>query len=833
MLRRCYLTAALLILILSISASARYEGYYGDVSQQLQNSMIWIEPLDEMTQGFAFRKVFYVTHEKINFAKAHIFADSRYILWINGQYVDRGPCRFDPQRPEYDTMDISKFLKQGENTIAVLVQTNIQNTMKMMQHHPGLGVKLEISIDFCNHYWATTTNSSWKYSASNKYAKANSWWIGVIDQIDATKEQQGWTQHGFDDSNWKNAVKIDGNMWGKLHPRTLPLLRETNIENTKILCIKNQDKQDKTTKPLAENLPIELTGPAELIVDMGALKLAYWDIYFEADEGTSFKIQPCQKYGDGVAWFAICESKYKARQGKQNFMSTDTYGFRYFKLVLPEGKLKINNIKFISRQYPTKIVGKFQCEIPMLNKLWNKIAETSMTICEDGYVDSAERSEWVGDCRVQYDITRTCWSGPYPNGNDIYCDPRPIKNMIRHIAQSLQPDGRLKAHHPSDRWDLHWYIEDESCLWMELLRMYYNNTADSELVEEVWPAVTGQLQWYLRHKNNTGLVTARDFLIHLDNPMRYQTCQGATLNAFIYGYIKDTAYLADQLGKKQLAREYEKEAKNLKRAFNKYLWDDQAKAFRSAVYFPKDVKQANVSDLKLVKIQAPAQRNTQWMNPGEMTEPTVPAMLMALHRNIVSDDNLEDARKYLIENYDKLQNPFTHLFLFKVMYEINTDQLDKAMVETIRKRWHKQAYNEVPGTIGEGFKLDGHQCHAFGMSAGLALGDYILGVRKPEPIWKNTILIEPRLGNLKHVKGIGLTELGPVPVEWNKNEDGSLDFAFEIPENVAAIVHLPKTGKKSQVIINGQKTKAKSVGRFLELKLKAGKYKGKIRSNTK
>jgi len=158
MLRRCYLTAALLILILSISASARYEGYYGDVSQQLQNSMIWIEPLDEMTQGFAFRKVFYVTHEKINFAKAHIFADSRYILWINGQYVDRGPCRFDPQRPEYDTMDISKFLKQGENTIAVLVQTNIQNTMKMMQHHPGLGVKLEISIDFCNH---SRLDSAW------------------------------------------------------------------------------------------------------------------------------------------------------------------------------------------------------------------------------------------------------------------------------------------------------------------------------------------------------------------------------------------------------------------------------------------------------------------------------------------------------------------------------------------------------------------------------------------------------------------------------------------------------------------------------------------------
>ncbi|MCK4887967.1 MAG: alpha-L-rhamnosidase N-terminal domain-containing protein [Planctomycetes bacterium] len=833
MFRRCYLTAALLILILSISASARYEGYYGNVSKQLQNSMIWIQPLDEMTQGFAFRKVFYVTHEKINFAKAHIFADSRYILWINGQYVDRGPCRFDPQRPEYDTLDVSKFLKRGKNTIAILVQTNVQNTMKMMQHHPGLSVKLEVSIDFCNHLWVTSTNSSWKYSTSNRFAKVNSWWSGIMDKIDASNEQDDWIKPEFDDSNWKHAVKIDGDMWGKFYPRTLPLLRETNLENAKIVYVKTQGNESKTEKPLADNLPIELTGPAEIIIDMGILKLAYWDIDFETDKGTSFNVLTCQKYADGKTSLEYINCSYKAKQGRQNYMSTDTYGYRYFKLILPKGKIKIHNIKFTSRQYPTKIIAKFQCEIPMLNKLWDKITETSITLSEDGYVDSAERSEWVGDGRVQYDITRTCSSTEGADGKNIYCDPRLIKNMIRHIAQSLQPDGRLKAHHPSNRWDLHWYIEDESCLWMELLRMYYNNTGDIDFVEEVWPAVTGQLRWYLNHKNNSGLITARDFLIHLDNPMRYQTCQGATLNAFIYGYIKDAAYLAEQSGKKQLAREYEKEAKDLKRAFNKYLWDEKAKTFRSAVYFPENVKKAKISDLKLVKIQAPAQRNTQWMNPGEMTEPTVPAMLMALHRNIVSDDNLEDARKYLIENYDKLQNPFTHLFLFKVMYEINTDQLDKAMVETIRKRWHKQAYNEVPGTIGEGFELNGYQCHAFGMSAGLALGDYILGVRKPQPIWKNTILIEPRLGDLKHVKGIGLTELGPVPVEWTKNENGSLDFAFEIPENIAAIVHLPKTGKNSQIIMNGKKIKAKSIGRFFELKLKAGKYKGKIRSNTK
>ena len=39
-------------------------------------------------------------------ARLQVFADSRYLLWINGRYVLRGPCRFNPKRPEYDVVDV-------------------------------------------------------------------------------------------------------------------------------------------------------------------------------------------------------------------------------------------------------------------------------------------------------------------------------------------------------------------------------------------------------------------------------------------------------------------------------------------------------------------------------------------------------------------------------------------------------------------------------------------------------------------------------------------------------------------------------------------------------
>lgn len=60
-------------------------------------------------------------------ATMHIFADARYMLWINANYVARGPNRFDPKRPEYDTLQVGDYLHAGANPLAVLVQSRLSN----------------------------------------------------------------------------------------------------------------------------------------------------------------------------------------------------------------------------------------------------------------------------------------------------------------------------------------------------------------------------------------------------------------------------------------------------------------------------------------------------------------------------------------------------------------------------------------------------------------------------------------------------------------------------------------------------------------------------------
>ncbi|MGD0816737.1 MAG: hypothetical protein ABSA83_24365, partial [Verrucomicrobiota bacterium] len=81
------------------------------IGNQLQAAFIWADaPKAGDKQGVAvgFRKSFNLEKQPAS-ALLHLFADARYVLWANGTYVDRGPARFQPNGPEYDSLEIAPF----------------------------------------------------------------------------------------------------------------------------------------------------------------------------------------------------------------------------------------------------------------------------------------------------------------------------------------------------------------------------------------------------------------------------------------------------------------------------------------------------------------------------------------------------------------------------------------------------------------------------------------------------------------------------------------------------------------------------------------------------
>jgi len=807
---------------------------YGSFGARMQQSFIWHDQEDTLSikaHSTGFRKVLSL-QRKPSEASMMIFADSRYVLWINGEYVERGPCRFDPKGPQYDVLDISRFLVKGSNTLAVLVQGSVTGSLKIMKHRPGLSAI--VSVDGSEY----ATDSTWLCSEKvPEQMLTDIWtWSCVLDSVNATVDDYGWQKPGFSERGWTRAQKIKGESWGKLSKRYIPLLKETCLGSGTLRMIRNGISADSTERKLTENLPLKLVSGDEVVIDAGQLSLSYWTLMMHAMKGTELVFTPCQDFVKGETIINYnCITKYLAREGAQTYMPAETFGFRYLNVRVSNGSVTIDSIKFTGRLYPNTELASFECDDDFLNRTWKQSSYTSEVLCEDGYVDSAERAEWMADvAMIQYPVSRMVISGPGDGDKTICSDPRLLHNMLLHTAQSQMPDGRLKAHHPSDRFDLHWYIEDYSCLWVQALKQYYENTADTAFLNEMWPVLKLQIKWFLDRKNRSGLITAREFLIHLDNPMRYQVCQGATVNAFIYKALKDASSIAGYLGRDEDAGIYQREADTLKRAYNALLFDEATGGYNAAVYYPELKQGERLPDLRLVQILDPASQtktwsdgNVQWIKKGDKVPATIQAVLSALSRGIVSDDHLERARAYLAEYCAELKNPYTHLMLFDELYSLDQDSADIKVLNIIRTRWKSMVSRVSPGTAAEGFETQGYLCHPFGLIPAYILPSYVLGVRKPAPVWDRTILIEPHPGDLHHAKGAGLTEFGPVPVEWDY-ERTVFRFTFTVPDNTEAFVRLPLHDKASKLYLNGEETTYTPDGRFATFWVKSGTYKGSL-----
>ena len=91
-----------------------------------------------------FRKKFSI--EKFEDAKIYISADDYYKLYINGQFVGQGPAPSYHFRYNYNVIDVSSFLVEGENTIAVhtLYQGLINRVWQSGDNRHGLILDLII-----------------------------------------------------------------------------------------------------------------------------------------------------------------------------------------------------------------------------------------------------------------------------------------------------------------------------------------------------------------------------------------------------------------------------------------------------------------------------------------------------------------------------------------------------------------------------------------------------------------------------------------------------------------------------------------------------------------
>jgi len=164
-------------------------------------------------------------------AQLHLCADSRYVLYVNGCLVGRGPVRSWPAEQRYDTYEIGHLLRPGaRNTIAVLVLHFGVANFYYIRGRGGLIAELTAGSAVL-----AATDSSWKtrlLAGHRRHSPRMACQQGFAEVIDAREEDGDWTGESYDDSTWEPAAAIGpAGMapWTRLVPRDIPFLTEEKL----------------------------------------------------------------------------------------------------------------------------------------------------------------------------------------------------------------------------------------------------------------------------------------------------------------------------------------------------------------------------------------------------------------------------------------------------------------------------------------------------------------------------------------------------------------------------------------------------------------------------
>ena len=198
----------------------------------------WIIP-DTQTQSenqwYIFRKSFPVSEPPTEKLIARISADSKYWLYINGELVvfegqlKRGPT---PTDTYYDEVDISEFIKTGDNTVAVLLWFWGRDGYC----HKNSG-KAGLLFEAVNSQVSWISDKTWKFARHEAYGSTGEPFPNYrLPEFNihytADSKWDRWMMPDFIDSDFLYAVEAGSAgspPWNKLWKRPFPQWKNSGI----------------------------------------------------------------------------------------------------------------------------------------------------------------------------------------------------------------------------------------------------------------------------------------------------------------------------------------------------------------------------------------------------------------------------------------------------------------------------------------------------------------------------------------------------------------------------------------------------------------------------
>ena len=358
-----------------------------EIPVEWHGKYIWNDETENDTWTY-FRKKLNIENENFGNVVAQIAVDSKYWLYINGEMVIREGAEKRGQTENsiyYDEIDLTQYLKKGENTIAILAWYWGDTSYSYNPSgKPGMLFQAKVGDGYI------ISDETWKVSHAlgfeNDYNIPNYRLAEYNIYYDANKTEENWYKPEFDDKNWQTPL-IVGNAgdapWGEMIKRDIPQFKNWDLKE-----YDNMSKYENYTTASDEVIEMTLKYNAQLT--------PYLKI--ETTSGKKITIKTDQ-YEDINGDSLMCT--YITKDGVQEFESPGWINGEKVYYQIPAG-VKVIKLAYRETGYDTEMNGNFESNDEFFNKLWKMASRTLYVNMRDTYMDcpNRERAQWWGDVTI-------------------------------------------------------------------------------------------------------------------------------------------------------------------------------------------------------------------------------------------------------------------------------------------------------------------------------------------------------------------------------------------------------------------------------------------------
>ncbi|GAB2559795.1 alpha-L-rhamnosidase [Spirosoma areae] len=723
-----------------------------------------------------FRKEI-VVQKSLKSATAFISGLGHFELFLNGSKVDDhvldpGWTQYN-QVAQYVTFDITKQMHRGANTFGVMLGNGFYNIpneryKKLVLTYGYPMFIATILIEYADGTTQTVVSDlTWKTTPSPVTFSS----VFGGEDYDATQEQNGWLNAGYDDRSWQTPFVVHG------PPRLSAQVQDPiKIHETFTATLPKSPKKGFWVYDLGQNMSgfpqLTVVGKRSAIV-----KLTPAELLTDSSLADQRAVGP-------VVFFT-----YTLRgNGIETWHPQFTYyGFRYVQIegAVPAGEPNpdklpvIREIKGLHTRNAARKVGSFTCSNPLFNQIYTLIDWSIKSNMASVLTDCPHREKlgWLevthlmgGSVRYTYDIAR------------FYA------KTVHDMQQAQTPDGLIPSVAPeyprfgggfrdSPEWGsaavmLPWYL--------------YQWYGDRQLLADSYPMMQHYVA-YLGKKAKDNILThgLGDWYDLGPKPLgpSQLTPRGITATATQYYDLIILARTARLLGKTREATQYDEQAAVVKQAFNQ------------TYYNPK----------------------TAQYGTGSQT-----ANAMALYMNLVEPENRTAVSANLIKDIKARNNSLT---AGDVGYRYLLLALGQAGASDVI--FDMNSRTDVPGY---GYQLkkgataltESWQANRDASNNHMMLGHLmewfyseLAGIQEtPASIAGKEIVIYPKIvGDVKTVDAQYESPYGIVGSRWTK-EASRFGLTVDVPVNTTALVYVP-SDKSSSITEGGKRIRQQNDIQFV------------------